>query len=338
MNQHDIIQAFSKLGAFMKSLCDQEAANEELVYIREVIQREKNHNGWFTVQSIYKSLESLSEMLSVKDLDEWASHYTFTSSPKRVAVIMAGNIPLVGFHDLLCVLVSGHHALIKLSSDDSRLLPLFLERLVQLDPCMKERFTVVPRLNESEAVIATGSNNSARYFEKYFGHQPHIIRRNRTSVAIIDGSESPKELELLGEDIFSYFGMGCRNVSQLFIPKDFDIDRFFAAIIGYSDIINHNKYGNNYDYYKAIYLMNQEKLLENGFLLTKESNELFSPIAVLYSHRYNSPEEVSDFLAKHEEDIQAVIGHGYIPFGQAQHPKLTDYADGVDTMDFLQNL
>lgn len=338
MNQHDIIQAFSKLGAFMKSLCDQEAANEELVYIREVIQREKNHNGWFTVQSIYKSLESLSEMLSVKDLDEWASHYTFTSSPKRVGVIMAGNIPLVGFHDLLCVLVSGHHALIKLSSDDSRLLPLFLERLVQLDPRMKERFTVVPRLNESEAVIATGSNNSARYFEKYFGHQPHIIRRNRTSVAIIDGSESPKELELLGEDIFSYFGMGCRNVSQLFIPKDFNIDRFFAAIIGYSDIINHNKYGNNYDYYKAIYLMNQEKLLENGFLLTKESNELFSPIAVLYYHRCDSPEEVSDFLAKHEEDIQAVIGHGYIPFGQAQHPKLTDYADGVDTMDFLQNL
>jgi hypothetical protein len=322
----------------MKSICDQEVTNDELEGIREIIRREKNHNGWFTENSIYKSLEALSDMLSSRDLEEWAAQYTFTSSSKRVGIIMAGNIPLVGFHDLLCVLVSGHHALIKLSSDDSRLLPIFLEKLVQFDARMKSRFTRIERLNESEAVIATGSNNSARYFEKYFGHQPHIIRKNRTSVAIIDGTESPEELELLGEDIFIYFGMGCRNVSQLFIPNNFDIDRFFAAIVGYSDIINHNKYGNNYDYYKAIYLMNQEKLLENGFLLTKESNELFSPIAVLYYHRYASPEEISDFLTKHEEDIQAVIGHGYIPFGQAQHPGLSDYADGVDTMDFLQNL
>lgn len=338
MNQQDIIQAFSKLGTFMKSLTDLDVTNEELDAIHEIIKREKHYNGWFTEESIYASFNALAEMLDTQKLEQWAKEYTFTSSPKRVGVIMAGNIPMVGFHDFLCVLISGHHAVIKMSSDDSRLLPIFLKKLETFDSRITNHFSVVDRLSSSEAVIATGSNNSARYFEKYFGTQPHIIRKNRTSVAVINGTETEDELILLGKDIFSYFGLGCRNVSQLFLPKDFDINRFFAGIVGYSDIVNHNKYANNYDYYKAIYLMNQEKLLENGFLLTKESDELFSPIAVLYYKRYDNPQEVTEFLETNADKIQAVIGHDYIPFGQAQHPNLNDYADGVDTMNFLQNL
>lgn len=338
MNQQDIIQAFSKLGTFMKSLTDLDVTNEELDAIHEIIKREKHYNGWFTEESIYASFNALAEMLDTQKLEQWAKEYTFTSSPKRVGVIMAGNIPMVGFHDFLCVLISGHHAVIKMSSDDSRLLPIFLKKLETFDSRITNHFSVVDRLSSSEAVIATGSNNSARYFEKYFGTQPHIIRKNRTSVAVINGTETEDELILLGKDIFSYFGLGCRNVSQLFLPKDFDINRFFAGIVGYSDIVNYNKYANNYDYYKAIYLMNQEKLLENGFLLTKESDELFSPIAVLYYKRYDNPQEVTEFLETNANKIQAVIGHNHIPFGQAQHPNLNDYADGVDTMNFLQNL
>ena len=338
MNQQDIIQTVSQLRPFMKSLVDLEGTNEELDLIRDVIKREKHYNGWFTKQSIYAAIDSLAEMLDAEKLQAWTNEYSFSTQPKRVGVIMAGNIPLVGFHDFLCVLISGHHAVIKMSSDDSRLLPIFLKKLEEFDTRITERFSIVDRLSSSEAVIATGSNNSARYFEKYFGQQPNIIRKNRTSIAIIDGTETEEELILLGKDIFSYYGLGCRNVSQLLLPKDFDINRFFAAIVSYSDIINHNKYANNYDYYKAIYLMNQEKLLENGFLLTKESDELFSPIAVLYYTRYENQQEVTDFLNTRKNEIQAIIGHDYIPFGQAQHPNLNDYADGVDTMQFLQNL
>jgi hypothetical protein len=338
MNQHDIIQAFSKLGAFMKSLCDLETTNEELDLILEVIKREKHYNGWFTEDSIYSAIDSLSNMLNREKMEQWVSSYTYTSSPKRVGIIMAGNIPLVGFHDLLCVVISGHHAVVKMSSDDGHLLPIFLKKLTEFDSRISSHFSLEDRLSSSEAVIATGSNNSAMYFEKYFGNQPNIIRRNRTSIAILDGTETAEEMVLLGKDVFSYFGLGCRNVSQLFLPKDMDINRFFAGIVGYNDIVNHNKYANNYDYYKAIYLMNQEKLLENGFLLTKESDELFSPIAVLYYKRYEDKQELQDFLATNSDKIQAVIGHDYIPFGQAQHPSLSDYADGVDTMDFLQKI
>lgn len=338
MNQHDIIQVFNKLGAFFKSLNDKAMSNAELDVIHEVIQREKHYNGWFTSASIYSAVDSLAEMLDIKTLEDWTKAYIFASSPKRVGIIMAGNIPMVGFHDFLCVVIAGHHAVIKMSSDDNRLLPIFLKKLVEFDHRMAEKFSIVDRLSSSEAVIATGSNNSAMYFEKYFGNQPNIIRKSRTSVAVIDGTETEEELVLLGKDIFSYFGLGCRNVSQLFMPIDFDFNRFFAGIVGYSEMANHNKYANNYDYYKAIYLMNQEKLLENGFLLTKESDELFSPIAVIYYKRFHDKQEVTDFLQNNENKVQAVIGHGFIPFGQAQHPRLSDYADGVDTMDFLQNL
>lgn len=186
-----------------------------------------------------------------------------------------------------------------------------------------------------DAIIATGSGNSMRYFESYFGHLPHLFRKNRTSVAVLTGNETKEELEALGDDIFKHYGLGCRNVSHLILHKDFDINRFFEAIINQSDVVNLHKYANNYDYNKAIYLMNLEQILDNGFVLLKESEELFSPLAMLFYHRYEAFSEVESYLEKHKEDIQAVVGHGYLPFGSAQCPTLTDFADGVDTMSWL---
>jgi hypothetical protein len=251
---------------------------------------------------------------------------------------MAGNIPLVGFHDFLSVLMSGNIAVIKLSSDDNRLLPVLIEMLLLLQPELDERIFIVDRIKNIDAVIATGSNNSARYFEKYFGHLPNIIRKNRTSVAVLNGNETETDLMELGKDLFTYFGLGCRNVSHVMIPHDFDLDRLFKAIVDYGDIINHHKYANNYDYYKAIYLLNREEFMENGFVLTKETKVLFAPISVINYQRYTTKSEVVDFIGDYREEIQVVVGLDFLPFGKAQSPTLTDYADGVDTMAFLTKL
>lgn len=303
-----------------------------------IIQSEKHHNGWFTESSIRESLLNLGKQLTVEQLEDWTSEYDFRNAQKPVGLIMAGNIPLVGFHDFLTTLLSGHKPVIKLSSDDKHLLPVLLDVVISLQPELSDVMQIVDRVKDVDAVIATGSNNSARYFEKYFGHLPNIIRKNRSSIAILNGDEDKSELRELGEDIFTYFGLGCRNISHLMIPEDFDMDRFFGAIVDYGDIINHNKYANNYDYYKAIYLMNQEEIIENGFLLTRESDELFAPIAVLHYQRYKNDKDVKAFIENHQEEIQAVVGRDYLPFGKAQSPGLKDYADGVDTMAFLAAL
>lgn len=303
--------------------------------MNDLIKREKAFNGWFTEEAVRSSLFHLGQRLNREDLTEWLSNLTPEAQPEKVGIIMAGNIPLVGFHDFLSVILTGNKAVIKLSSDDNRLFPEIVRILIDLQPDLGERIKMVDKLSGVDKVIATGSNNSARYFEKYFGHLPNIIRKNRTSVAVIDGTETKEELELLGKDIFTYFGLGCRNVSHLIIPENFDLDRFFGAIVDYGAIINHHKYANNYDYYKAIYLMNQEKIIENGFVLLKESEDLFSPIAVLFYHRYSKKDEVQKYLSRHKENIQVVVGHGYTEFGLAQSPRLDDYADGINTLDFL---
>lgn len=304
----------------------------------QAIKKEKIYNGWFTEDAVRKSLLEQGTWLSETNLNEWLSNYSWSEKPKSVGVIMAGNIPLVGFHDFLAVLCSGHKAKIKLSSDDSRLFPFLLEVLMLFLPDVEAYVSIAPHLKQIDAVIATGSDNSARYFEKYFGQIPNIIRKNRTSVAVIDGSEKEEELHALGKDVFTYFGLGCRNVSKLLLPEDFDMNRFFKAVLPFAEIVHHNKYANNYDYHKAIYLMNQETVIENGFLLTKETTELFAPIAVLYLQRFESKDKVKQYLQENEDKIQAVIGHDYLPFGSAQCPTLTDYADGVDTMQFLEQL
>lgn len=344
--REQLIKAFGEVGKAMLAFGNQAeyASFSKLIdpsfYERfnAAIEKEHVHNGWFTAASIRNNLKELGGLLTYEELKQWSEEYEFAKEPVRVGIIMAGNIPLVGFHDFLCVLFSGHKALVKMSSEDTRLFPFVLELIEVFFPEITQFVEIHPRLKDLDAVIATGSDNSARYFEKYFGHVPNIIRKNRTSIAVLDGSETKEELALLGKDIFLYFGLGCRNISKVFVPQDFNLDRMFEAILPYSDIINHHKYANNYDYYKAIYLMNQHKIIENGFLLTMESEDLFAPISVLYTKRYSNLGEVDEFIEQYKEKIQAIIGHGYLSFGQAQSPSLEDYADGVNTMKFLERV
>lgn len=312
---------------------------DEYEKLQVVINRQIHFNGWFSKKSVCESLLALGNQLTVDQLTQWTNAYSYVENPKRIGVIMAGNLPLVGFHDFLCVLLSGHSITAKMSSDDKTLLPVLTEVLLKFAPELSNRIRLVEaRIGEIDAMIATGSNNSMRYFESYFGKYPHIFRKNRTSLAVLDGTETEEDIHELGKDIFTYYGLGCRNVSQLLIPKSFDINRFFGGIIHHSDVVNHHKYANNYDYNKAIHLMNQENILDNGFVLLKESDELFSPLAMIFYHRYEHPSEVEAYIEKHRENLQVIVGKQFVPFGQAQCPLLSDYADGVDTMKWLEGV
>lgn len=312
---------------------------KEYQQLEDTIERQISYNGWFTKENVQQSLLALGSQLTDEQLNNWVSKYQFSDKPKAVTLIMAGNIPLVGFHDFLCVLISGHKAICKLSSDDKTLLPALAEHLITFVPEIKERIEMTTgRITEMDAVIATGSDNSLKYFEQYFGKYPHIFRSNRTSLAVITGNESKEQIEELGKDIFDYFGLGCRNVSHLMFPEGYEISRFFEGIFSHSDVINNKKYGNNYDYNKAVYLMNLEPLLDNNFVLLRETDLLFSPLAMIHYHFYKSEEDVTSYIEKHKDEIQVVIGEEYTPFGQAQCPMLDDYADGVDTMEWLSNL
>jgi hypothetical protein len=307
--------------------------------INQLILNQRNLNGWFTDENVRKSMLELSKMLDPNDVIQWASNYTYSTCPKKILIIMAGNLPLVGFHDLICVWLSGNKALIKLSSDDNTLLPKILDWLTKLHPDLIDFYSFdKTEIKNCDAVIATGSDNSNLYFEKYFGHLPCLFRRNRTSIAILEGTESKDELELLGQDIFDYFGKGCRNVSFLLIPYDFDLNRLFEAIISHGDIINHKKYGNNYDYNRAILLMNQKPFLDNNFSLFVESDSIFSSISILHYRRYKCKDEIEEFISKNEKSIQIIVGSDFTPFGSSQNPRLFDYADGIDTVDWLNSL
>ncbi|WP_165779286.1 acyl-CoA reductase [Brumimicrobium salinarum] len=346
MDRKKTIHALSILGDTMLLLAknaDKEAYNPLVATdyyekMQTAILGAKAQNGWFSEDAIRESLQQIGERLNEEELGEWVNAYEVAKKPKSVGLILAGNIPMVGFHDVLSTLISGHKAHIKLSRDDKVLIPVFLDILKTLQPELTEQIQIVDNLKKVDAVIATGSDNTARYFEKYFGHLPRIIRKNRTSVAVITGEESKNELKALGKDIFTYFGLGCRNVSHLILPKNYNLDLIFEAIIDYSDVINHNKYANNYDYYKAIFLLNLQPILENGFLLTREIEDLHAPVSVLHYHFYSSKDEVDAYLNLHAEKIQAVIGKDYLPFGAAQSPALDDYADGVNTLKFLSEL
>lgn len=347
MKQQEIIKGFVQLGKLMSQLAEGNewdgyhtgVTEEEYQKLNTEINKQVIYNGWFTPGNVRKSLGGIATWLTEDELTQWSSKYSFSSTPKRVAIIMAGNIPLVGFHDFLSVLISGHTAVCKLSSDDNRMLPLFAEHLIQFVPELRDRILFsAGKLPAFDAVIATGSNNSIKYFEEYFGKYPHIFRKNRTSVAILNGTESEEELEALGEDIFSFFGLGCRNVSHLLIPSDFNIDRIFKGLYPQKDVVLHKKYGNNYDYHKAVYLLNKHDLLDNNFVLLRETEDLHSPLAMIHYHRYSDQRDVQDYLESHNDEIQAIVGQGYIPFGGAQTPGLSDYADGVDTMEWLSGL
>lgn len=257
-----------------------------------------------------------------------------------MALIMAGNIPLVGFHDFLCVLLTGNSVLIKVSSNDDVLLPFITKYLGHVCPGISDNILFTEaKLDDFDAVIATGSNNTSRYFEHYFGHKPNIIRKNRNSIAILTGNENKTQLKALGEDVFRYYGLGCRSVSKLFVPIGYKFDEFFEAIFEYSPIINQIKYANNYDYNKAVYLMSEFKILENGFLMLKEDESYSSPIATLFYEHYESLNELKERLKVDQGKIQCIVAKDVfddeIKFGQTQTPSLSDYADGVDTVEFL---
>ncbi|SFG89907.1 acyl-CoA reductase [Pedobacter insulae] len=331
-----LINALKKLGELM---CDPD--NE----LAAIIQNAQHHNAWFTPTEVKKSLSSLGEMLNESDLEQWFSTICLTTTPKKVGLILAGNIPLVGFHDVICVLATGNTALIKMSSSDDKLIPTLLAQLVNLEPSLADRIQYVERLKDFDAIIATGSNNSSRYFDYYFGKVPNIIRKNRNSVAVLSGNETTVEIEDLGHDIFDYFGLGCRNVSKIYIPKGYEIKNFFEPLEKYQPIINHFKYNNNYDYNKSIYLVNAVKHYDNGFLLVKEDLSFTSPLAVLYYEEYDSINNIEKLLDNAHDNIQCVVSNinlsikkETISFGESQHPRLWDYADDINTVDFLLNL
>ena len=351
MNLESRLAAFAQLGRVLKPFgegvewegYDQGLSQTDFARMEAAIISSRHHNGWFTPENVRSALLAISESLEPVKLERFAAPYREAIEqnrpPQTVAVIMAGNIPLVGFHDFLCVLLAGHDLVVKLSSDDKILLPQVAELLFQFAPDLAKKVTFEEgRLDKIEAVIATGSNNSSRYFEAYFGKYPNVIRKNRTSVAVIDEDATEDELTALGDDLFRYFGLGCRNVTKVYFPRGFDLDRFFGAIFPWQDIVNHQKYGNNYDYYKALYLMNQEEMLENGFLLIKEEEALNAPPGVLFYEYYDDQETLLSELNGKAEEIQCMVGRNLIPFGQAQHPELWDYADNVDTMKFLLSL
>lgn len=344
---NSIFQAFIKLGDFLSNFCDEN--NKEKLSLNdrlsEAITVAGYQNGWFTEENILHALKEWGVVLTEENLKKWFLNYKLknNSSTKTVAIIMAGNIPLVGLHDFICVLITGHKVLAKLSSNDMVLLPFIANFLKEVDKSLENKIVFTEnKLENFDAVIATGSNNTGRYFEYYFGKHPNIIRKNRNSIAVLSGNETKDELKPLGEDVFRYFGLGCRSVSKLFVPKDYDFANFYEAIFEYNNVINTNKYANNYDYNKAVYLMSDFNLRDNNFLLLKEDNSYGSPIGVLYFEYYNSLEELKDKLNTDKQLLQCIVSNvnipKAIPFGATQHPSLSDYADGVDTVDFLLKL
>ncbi|MES2431251.1 MAG: acyl-CoA reductase [Bacteroidota bacterium] len=297
------------------------------------------HNGWFTPEFINKAVDNIiDEFLSEDKLNKWINHYHLDDNitPRNVGIVMAGNIPLVGFHDLLCAFICGHKQTIKLSSKDNILLPHLIEKLTSFDPEIKDLITISEMLKGCDAYIATGSNNSARYFEYYFGKYPNIIRHNRTSVAIITGDETPEMLEKLSDDIHIFFGLGCRNVTKIFVPEGYDFVPLLQSFHQYKYFADHHKYKNNYDYNLSIQLMNNRFYMTNESTLLVESDSNFSPISQLNYSFYNDKISLYDSL-KNNDEIQCVAGID-IPFGAAQKPTLTDYADGIDTVAFLLTL
>ncbi len=349
---NDRITAFCELGNFLSQF--KSSGNKKVNTIKktedffdEMVHKISNavhYNGWFTQDNVLFSIEQWATALTKDHLTQWLSSYQLKEiEPKTIGIIMAGNIPLVGFHDFLCALIVGHRVVVKQSSNDNQLLPYISRYLIAIEPRFKERILFTEdKLEKFDAVIATGSNNTARYFEYYFGKVPNIIRKNRNSIAVITGQETTEQLHALGEDIFRYFGLGCRSVSKIMVPKGYDFTLFFESLYPYNDIINNAKYANNYDYNKAVYLMSNYKLFENGFLILKEDESYSSPIGTLFYETYNTLDELHKKLEQDADKIQCIVQQASssksIEFGQSQQPLLWDYADGIDTIEFLTKI
>jgi len=318
---------------------------ENLSEINRLMTESVYYNSWFTPENVRFCLQNWAQALSEKHLRRWLEKYRFPEleKQKNIGLVLAGNIPMVGFHDVLCVLLSGHRFTAKCASSDNRLLPAVMKLLCQIDERFTESISFTDDLlRHADAFIATGSNNSGHYFDFYFQKYPHIIRRNRNSVAILTGNETKEQLQQLGEDIFRYFGLGCRNVSKLFVPKDYDFSPLIEALSEWNRLALHHKYKNNYDYHKAIFLINGDAFIDAGFFMLKYSKSLSSPISTVFYEDYISLDEVAAKIEQTKNQIQCVVSEtgipSSIPFGQAQMPQLWDYADGIDTVRFLLEL
>lgn len=338
MNLEARIEAFVALGNFLKN-------EENKTEITTWADRASHQNNWFTIENSLKSLDAIANYFLDKTLlEKWIENYKIADKPetvKKIGVIMAGNIPAVGFHDLLTVVLSGHICVAKLSSQDSVLMLAFIEKLLEFNPALNIK--IGDKMNDVDALIATGSDNSARYFEYYFRNKPHIIRQNRSSVAILNGQESVEDFMNLGHDITDYYGLGCRNISKFYIPEDYDFTQFYDIIEPLGDVFYHNKYKNNYDYNKSIYLVNRQHHFDNGFLILTENDSLVSPISVIFYEKYQNLEDLNQRIAVKADKIQCIVSkdawyENSLAFGETQKPQLWDYADGVDTMRFLLDL
>ena len=352
MLQNEIKTGIVELGKFLSqfsldnSNLNKSVLNNDIFFtdFLDLIKLSQSHNGWYTPENVYFSIQSWANALTDENLNAWLSNYDFSNSnSKNIGIILAGNIPLVGFHDFLSVLISGHKVMVKTSSNDQHLLPFLAKYLISVNPEFKKQIAFVEgKLDNFDAVIATGSNNTARYFEYYFKNKPSIIRKSRNSVAVLNGQESPEQMMLLGEDIFRYFGLGCRSVSKLFIPRNYNFDLFFNGIFSYQDVIKYEKYANNYDYNKAVFLMSNFKLLDNEFLTIKEDSSYASPIASVFYEYYDDLDNLKERLKLDKNQIQCIVSNhlieSSIPFGQTQKPNLWDYADDVDTLEFLMKI
>jgi hypothetical protein len=339
MTLEERIKSFSALGETLRDALIAGSDNILSLQLNTLIDSQQIHNPWFTPENVRQAVNSIANELTEENLKKWTSSYpqlNETEKPVKVGVIMAGNIPLVGFHDFLSVLISGNNLIAKTSSKDSELIFFLSTILCDISPEFLTRIKFTENtLSGFEAVIATGSNNSSRYFEFYFGKYPNIIRKNRNSIAVLEGNESPGELEALGTDIFSYFGLGCRNVSKLYIPEGYDLKSLVKHWDPFSDCIKNIKYGNNYDFNKAVYIVNKDPFHDTGYLLIKEDVKLSSPVSVLHYSYYRSEYALKQELTELDEQIQCIVGKKYISFGKAQSPYLWDYADRTDTIEFL---
>lgn len=355
MKLTDRIHIVSKLGQFLQNFSNQNFSSqldgisvEDYENFQLKIDEASYKNTWFIKENIQYAIEAWGINLRDSNLKSWLNSYPDlqenNTSPKTVGIVMAGNIPLVGFHDLLCVFLTGHNAICKLSSDDKILLPAMLKILAKLNPEVETIIKLTTgKLENFDAVIATGSNNTSRYFEYYFGKYPNIIRKNRNSIAILTGLESKEDLEKLGSDIFQYFGLGCRNVSKLYIPQNYDFTKLFESIQSFEKVQFQSKYMNNYDLNKSIYLVNKVVHFDNGFCLLKEDKQLVSPISVLFFEYYNDLAMLFQNLEARKDEIQCKVGQknlatDNVMFGNTQKPELHDYADGIDTINFLLKL
>ena len=341
------ILAFSELGIVLNELLSDSLHHPVAIQSKEQFDQTVSiafhHNGWFDEQSVRQAIREITAWLTIDGLKQWVSAYPdleTTNSPKNIGVIMAGNLPLVGFHDMLSVLIGGHRFIGKTSSKDPVLPHLLIDIIIEIEPKL-EPFIVLTseRFSSIDAVIATGSSNSTKYFDHYFSKYPNIIRGNRHSVAILSGRESTEELAELGNDIFTYYGLGCRNVTNLFVPKGYNFNSFFESIEPFGHVLQNKKYANNYEYNRTVYLLNKEDgLLDNNFIILKPGKQIGSPIGTLFYSEYESLDEALNYLAESEQNIQCVVGETGLSFGEAQRPKLIDYPDRIDLLNFVSTL